>query len=66
MSLLGRCGGGSGAMVLLYLGLELLLPGTNDAVNLGAVLDEVEGRHRLDFVFSSNVLFTRKCISPVS
>jgi hypothetical protein len=36
--------------MLLDLGQELVLPGTHDGRDRLAVLDEVEGRHRLDLV----------------
>jgi hypothetical protein len=42
--------------MLLDAGMEILPPGTNDSVDLLTVLNEEEGRHRLDFVLRSNIL----------
>jgi len=42
--------------MLLDAGLELLLPGTDDSVDLFTILDEEEGRHRFDIVLRGNVL----------
>jgi len=47
---LGGGGSSSGGGVLLDAGLEVLLPGTNNSVDLLTVLNEEEGRHRLDLV----------------
>lgn len=42
--------------MLLDQGQELVLPGTDDGLHLLAVLDEVEGRHRLDLVGRGDIL----------
>ena len=45
--------------MLLDQGQELVLPGTDDSLHRLAVLDEVEGRHRLDLVLCSNFLWNK-------
>jgi len=46
--------------MLLDQGQEVVLPGTDDGLNRLAVLDEVEGRHRLDLVGRGNFLWNKK------
>ena len=45
--------------MLLDQGQELVLPGTDDGLHRLTVLDEVEGRHRLDFVGRGNFLWNK-------
>ena len=49
--------------MLLDQGQELVLPGTDDGLHRLTVLDEVEGRHRLDFVGRGNFLLNRETAS---
>ena len=46
--------------MLLDAGLELLLPGTDDSVDLFTILDEEEGWHRFDIVLRGNVLLNKE------
>lgn len=53
-------GGSSCAAVVIDRLSELVLPGAENFVDLLALLDEEEGRHRLDLVFSGNFLLNKE------
>lgn len=48
-----------GSGVLHDLGQEIVLPGTDNGLDDLAILEEDEGRHRLDFVGYSNFLLNK-------